>query len=96
LVDSDDDGFTNATEIYLGTDPFDSCPDGPSDSAWPLDIDNDAVISVTGDVLNFRGRIGATPGEPNWWQRVDLDGDGAITVVGDVLLYRGKIGQTWS
>ena len=95
-ADSDGDGFTNVAEIYVGTDPFDACPDDPSDSAWPLDIDNDGVITVTGDALNFRGHIGATPGDSIWWQRLDLDGDGAITVTGDVLLYRGRIGQTCS
>jgi hypothetical protein len=92
--DSDGDGFSDSIEVYLGTDPLDACPDDPSDSAWPLDINNDGVVTVTGDVLNFRGRIGATPGDPNWWQRLDLNGDGVITVAGDVLSYRGKIGQT--
>ncbi|MGB6836738.1 MAG: thrombospondin type 3 repeat-containing protein, partial [Dehalococcoidia bacterium] len=92
--DSDGDGFNDALEIYLGTDPLDACPDDPSDSAWPLDINNDGVITVMGDVLNFRGRVGATPGDPNWWQRLDLNGDGVISVMGDVLLYRGNIGQT--
>jgi hypothetical protein len=58
-----------------------------------LDINNDAVLSVPGDVLAFRGSIGATPGAPNWSQRLDLNGDGAITFSGDLLLYRNNIGQ---
>jgi hypothetical protein len=54
------------------------------------------MITVIGDVLNFRGVIGATPSpsDPNWRQRLDLNGDGVITVIGDVLLYRGEIGET--
>jgi uncharacterized repeat protein (TIGR01451 family) len=92
--DEDCDGSTSIIEGYLGTDPLDSCPDDPSDDAWPLDVNHDAQVSVVGDVLNFRGRIGATPGAPNWWQRLDLNGDGQISVVGDVLGFRGRIGDT--
>ena len=92
--DDDNDGFTDEIESYLRTDSLDACPDGPSDDAWPLDINNDGGINVVTDVLNFRGRIGATPGDPNWWQRLDLNGDGGISVVGDVLTYRGMIGET--
>jgi len=94
LGDDDCDGFTTTIEQYVGTDPQDACRDTPSDAAWPLDVNNDGQISVVGDVLNFRDRIGATPGSPNWWQRLDLNGDGQISVVGDVLLYRGMIGLT--
>jgi len=92
--DDDCDGFTTSREQYLGTDPLDACRDDPSDDAWPLDVSKDAQISVVGDVLNFRDRIGATSGAPNWWQRLDFNGDGQISVVGDVLTYRGMIGET--
>ena len=51
-------------------------------------------ISVTGDVLNYLSRIGATPGAPNWLQRLDINADNYITVGGDVLKYRGMIGKT--
>jgi len=94
LGDADCDGFTSAIETYLGTDPLDACRDNPSDAAWPLDVNNDGQVSVVADVLNFRGRIGATPGDPNWWQRLDFNADGQISVVGDVLMYRGMIGET--
>ena len=58
------------------------------------DLNNDGGLTVTGDVLNFRGRIGAAPGNPAWWQRLDLNTDHALTVTGDVLTYRGRIGET--
>ena len=93
-ADDDNDGFDDAIESYLGTDPLDNCPDGPTDDAWPLDINMDTTISVVGDALNFRERIGATPGSPEWWQRLDLNADGAITVAGDALMYRGMIGES--
>ena len=91
--DDDNDGFTDEIESYLSTDPLDACPDGPSDDAWPLDINNDGLITATSDSLNFRGRIGAVPGDPNWWQRLDLDASGNISATGDALKYRGKVGQ---
>ncbi|GAG05686.1 unnamed protein product, partial [marine sediment metagenome] len=65
LDDSDGDGFTNTIEVYLGTDPLAACPlVVGSHDAWPLDMNNDGVITVTGDTLTFRGRIGATASDP--------------------------------
>jgi hypothetical protein len=92
--DGDADGFLDLVELYLGTDPLDNCPDDPTDDAWPLDINMDTAITVAGDALNFRDRIGAAPGSPEWWQRLDLNADGAITVAGDALMYRGMIGES--
>jgi hypothetical protein len=96
--DYDADGFADEVEHYMGTDPTDACPDVVgSDDAWPLDINMDGYITVVGDALNFRGRIGACSGpppHPKWLQRLDLNADYCITVVGDALLYRGMIGKT--
>ena len=93
-VDTDIDGFNNNVECYLTTDPADACPDVLyTDDAWPLDIDMSKDVSVTGDVFKYRGRIGARPGDANWWQRLDLDQSGDISVTGDVFKFRGKIGQ---
>jgi hypothetical protein len=65
-----------------------------SHDAWPPDINMSGDISVTGDVLNYLSRIGATPGAPNWWQRLDLDMSGDISVTGDVFTYKNRIGET--
>ena len=93
-ADSDGDDWTNANELYIGTDPFDDCPDGSWDDAWPLDIDMSRDVSVTGDVFQYSGRNGATFGSPQWWHRLDLDTSGDISVTGDVFMYVGKIGET--
>jgi hypothetical protein len=92
--DMDIDGFLDAAELHVGTDPLDDCPDDSTDDAWPLDINIDATVTVVGDAFNFRDRIGATPGSPEWLQRLDLNADGFITGVGDVLGYRGMVGAT--
>jgi len=92
-TDEDGDGFFTSVEQHVGTDPLDACPDDPGDDAWPLDVNQDKEIHVVTDVLNFRDRIGATAGAPNWWQRLDFNADGLISVVGDVLMYRDRIGE---
>jgi len=92
-LDDDGDEFADEREVYLVTDDLDACPDGSSDAAWPLDMNNDTQITVAGDVASFRDSIGATPGGPDWRQRLDLNADGGITVSGDVSFYTNKIGQ---
>jgi len=100
-VDTDGDGFDDDVECYLPTDQNDDCTDeiGVHD-AWPLDINIDKFVTVGGDVLSYRGNIGATGGEPpdpNWpLKRLDLNMDNFITVGGDVLAFRGRIGDTCS
>jgi hypothetical protein len=97
LLDTDGDTFSDNIECYVVTDQSDNCPDNTSDDAWPLDLDKNKVITVAGDVLNYRGRISATggpPPSPNWRQRLDLNKDNFITVAGDVLKFRGKISNT--
>jgi hypothetical protein len=93
--DDDNDAFDDSVESYVSTDPLDDCTNNPGvHDAWPLDISMDTVITVAGDALNFRNRVGATPGSPEWWQRLDLNADGAISIVGDALMYRGMIGES--
>jgi hypothetical protein len=93
--DDDNDGFADDKEAYVGTDPLDNCagsPPGPGGDAWPLDINVDKMLSVTGDVFNFVGRIGATPASPQWKLRLDFDKDSLLSVTGDVFMYVGRIG----
>ena len=97
IGDDDCDGFTTAVEEYVGTDPLDACPDDPSDDAWPLDINNDRIINLGGDLSNYIGRLGATGGPPpssNWWKRLDLNMDNFLNLGGDVSMYVGMFGET--
>jgi hypothetical protein len=36
--DGDCDGFSDAGEVFAGTDPADACPDDLNDDAWPADM----------------------------------------------------------
>jgi hypothetical protein len=93
LPDTDGDDFDDVTEQYLGTDAYDNCPDGSWDDAWPLDINKDTVINLTDDVAKYVGRIGATPGSSEWWQRLDLNTDGVLNLTGDVSMYLPRVGE---
>jgi hypothetical protein len=84
--DDDGDAFFTSQEIHVGTDAYDA-------ASHPLDIDSDGAFSVTGDVINYVGGIGAAPGVPNWRQRLDLDMSWDISVTGDVAMYMGRIGE---
>jgi len=98
--DDDNDEFDDDVETYLDTMALDNCagsPPGPGGDAWPLDNNLDKFVTVGGDVLPYRGRIGAwggPPPDPNWLQRLDINADNFITVGGDVLPFRGMIGET--
>ncbi len=91
---SDGDGFLDAVELYLGTDPLDACRDDPTDDAWPLDINMDTFVTMV-DVFKYAGRLGSTggpPPSPAWLKRLDLNMDNFLTMV-DVFKYSGKLGQ---
>jgi hypothetical protein len=91
--DSDADGFSDAVEVYVDTDPADACPAG-SDDAWPLDINMDTFVTMA-DVFKYAGRLGSTGDpapSPNWLKRLDLNMDNFITMA-DVFKYSGKLGQ---
>jgi hypothetical protein len=89
---SDGDGFLDAVELYLGTDPLDACPDGPTDDAWPLDINMNKSVTMA-DVFKYSGKIGRPVSGDPLLRRLDLNMDNSITMA-DVFKYSGKIGQT--
>jgi hypothetical protein len=99
--DLDKDGFDDDVELYLGTDPFDACPDvtgtpglcpGPScdgDDAWPFDNNIDTWSNVL-DVLQYKGYLQICVPDPNYVQRLDINADDCVDVL-DVLLYKGHL-----
>jgi hypothetical protein len=91
-TDDDNDGYTDAQETYLATDTLARCPLTVYHSAWPLDIDNNGVITAS-DVLKYSGTIGSHSGQDKFRKRLDLNGDTFITA-SDVLRYAGRIADT--
>jgi hypothetical protein len=84
--DADCDGFTQAAETFVGTDPADSCPDTATandevDDKWPPDFDDNQwvnildIFKITPPVFNTR------PPSPNYSVRKDLNADGWINIL---------------
>jgi len=84
--DDDDDDFTDAAENYMGTDPSDSCPNGPAHDAWPPDTSRDTEVDIV-DVLLSKPAMGSHMGEPSYDPRFDVDTNGTVNVV-DTLLFK--------
>jgi subtilisin len=87
--DSDGDGYTDAVETFMGTDPLDSCPDSRYDDAWPPDVNNDGKVNIQ-DPLRYKYKL--APNNP-YDRRYDLNTDGTVNIQ-DVSLYKYLIGST--
>ena len=80
--DSDCDGYSNAREILLGTNPNAACSatsaanDEPVD-AWPPDNDDDQNVTTL-DVGSFVIPLNAVTGSLLYTSRLDLNGNGII------------------
>jgi hypothetical protein len=44
-TDTDGDGWGDAAEAIIGTDPLDGCADDPTDDANPADFNNDGFFA---------------------------------------------------
>jgi len=75
--DDDNDGFDDAVENYIGTNPLDDCPDGPSDDAWPPDTHIDTQVDLF-DVMEFVLHLPSALGDPKYDNRFDIKVDGRI------------------
>jgi len=80
--DPDCDGFNDADEASIGTDPADACRDNLSDDAWPPDFDRNGVVNIL-DVYQLLppafGSV-AGSGNPNYTARKDIRPDGVINI----------------
>jgi len=84
--DDDNDGWTDAEESVIGTDPLDNCTDQPGDNdAWPPDTKIDTKVNIL-DVVKFRPVFFSCSGEPSYDARYDLDANGCINILDIVKL----------
>ena len=90
ILDTDGDGFSDAVELFVGTDPTAGC--GPG--AWPPDFNDDSNVSIA-DVLALAPGFGSATGDARYASRLDLNADGKISI-GDVLLLKPSFGTTCS
>ena len=73
--DRDSDGFSDAIEQYVGTNPNLSC----GINAWPPDFNNNNITSLS-DVLMFIPSFNSIDGQQNYNRRFDLNTDGKVTL----------------
>lgn len=78
-VDTDSDGFDDATEQFVGTNPNLAC----GINAWPVDLNNDGKVSLA-DVLAFSPSFNSNSNQSNYDKRFDLDMNGSISLA-DIL-----------
>jgi uncharacterized cupredoxin-like copper-binding protein len=85
-TDSDGDGYTDAKEAFMGTDPLlacsiDSIPDNEDPDAWPPDFNDDQAVNIL-DVFRLTPPVfNSSPPDPDYSQRKDLNADGTINIV---------------
>ena len=95
--DSDCDGFTDAREIYLGTDPFSACSqtftaNDETVDALPYDLTDDRRITIA-DLVTFSPVFGERISENPAVKRWDLNQNGLIELR-DLLIYSPVFGNT--
>ncbi len=91
--DPDCDGFTTTVENSAGTDPFDACPDDPSDDANPADINNDTFFDIT-DIVALAGNFGqAVPPAPPRHDIAPDPPDGVVDIT-DIVTVATLFGQS--
>jgi len=86
-LDDDGDGWSDASEGFMRTDPLSACAIDSFHDAWPPDINNNRTVSVQ-DVLLFRSPLNGA-----YDRRYDLKADGKVSIA-DVLMYRSVMGKS--
>lgn len=91
--DSDCDGYPDSisvgvrgAEALIGTDPAAKCAatsapdDEPLPDAWPVDFDDNQVVTLS-DVTRLASVFGSSAPGPPYLPRLDMNADGKITLV---------------
>lgn len=76
--DDDNDGFTDAAETYMRTNPLIACSQSPD--TWPLDITGDGASRLDDITKYSGGMFGARSGDLRFDKRYDNNADGSITL----------------
>ena len=79
--DTDSDGWTDAVELYIGTDPSQRCSatTTPTVDAWPPDTNNDRSVNLT-DIFKFVPMLNTAGPNLPYKKRYDLTMDNAINL----------------
>ena len=83
--DSDNDGFSDDAEVYLGTDPNKACAVTPTTNdeavdSWPPDFNDDRKATIV-DVLFFGDKMTKKIADDPTLKRYDFDMNGTINII---------------
>lgn len=97
-LDSDQDGFPDLLEAYLGTDPSKSCPvtstaDDETVDAWPPDFNNNQIVGID-DIFAVSSRFGLKKGDVNYSPRYELASQNGIIEIDDVYAVSSRFNQS--
>jgi hypothetical protein len=97
-LDSDGDGFSNADEAFVGTNPVAACPttSTPNDEdpdAWPADFNDDQEVNIL-DVLTIKPHFGSPASGNPYSIRHDLDAQDGDNDILDVLAMKPSFNQS--
>ena len=91
--DDDGDGWTDADEGFMRTDPLNACPIDETHDAWPPDVHGDQGCGYHNGQINILDILCYKPFlQGPYDRRYDLNTDDAINIL-DVLLYKWVIGN---
>jgi len=91
-ADTDGDGWSDAYEQYLGTNPTSACNTEPINPDWPPDMTNNNFVDTAdiAAVTFWFGAAVATPGAP---ARFDIGPNSGINTAGDGFIDTADIAQ---
>lgn len=84
-TDSDGDGYSDAIEQFVGTNPNQPCSstttaNDEATDAWPPDFNDDKKVDIM-DVTLLRARFGSNLGDATYQKRFDLNADNTIDIL---------------
>jgi len=95
---TDNDGFTDVVELYLGTDPNLACSvtttvnDEPVD-AWPPDFNDNQIVGID-DIFAVSGRFNLKVGDPGYSPRYELASQNGEIGIDDIFAVSGRFNET--
>jgi hypothetical protein len=87
-TDDDNDGWTDAAEGFIGTNPALAC----GADAWPADIDSNGQVQID-DVAFVAGKFGLSSGDAGYTPRAELASQDGIIQIDDVAAAAGRFGE---
>jgi len=84
--DDDNDGFSDAAEAFLTTDPLKACSltattNDEDPDPWPVDFDDNQIVNILDVIPVLPPYFGSASGDPDYSQRRDLVPDGFINIL---------------